>query len=95
MHHVDMAKGNRWTVIDPTVLAHMMEHPARGRRWTVRELAQVTGCSAALISHLRTQPRHRIKEELAHRIAEAVGCHVGSLFVPAVSASVDNKSAAA
>ena len=88
-----MAKGNRWSVIDPAVLAHMMEYPARGQRWTVRELAQVTGCSAAMAGHLRTGARRRVDEELAARIAEAVGCHVSSLFVPAVSASVDNRVA--
>ena len=81
-------------MIDPAVLAHMMEYPARGARWPVRELADVIGCSSSLIGYLRTGDRRHVNEELGHRIAEAVGCHVGSLFVPAASASVDNRGAA-
>jgi len=72
----------------------MMEHPARGARWPVRELAEVMGCSSSLIGYLRTGDRQHVDQELAHRIAEAVGCHVSSLFVPTVSASVDNRGAA-
>ena len=80
------------TVIDPVVLAHMMEYPARGSRWPVREMAEVMGCSSSLIGYLRTGDRRHVDEELAHRIAEAVGCHVSSLFVSAVSTSVDNSA---
>lgn len=86
-----MQRGSRLTVINPDVLAHMMEHPARGRRWSVREMAQVTGCSSALIGFLRTGDRRHVDEELAHQIAAAVGCQTHSLFMPALSATVDNK----
>jgi len=90
-----MARGRgRMRVIDPGVLAHMMEYPARGPRWSVREMAEVTGCSSSLIGYLRTGDRSAVNEELAHRIAGAVGCHVSSLFMPALSSSVDNRGVA-
>jgi transcriptional regulator with XRE-family HTH domain len=80
----------RLTVINPVVLAHMLDHPARGSRWTVRELATVTGRSHSLIGHIRSGERRQVDPELARQIAEAVGCHVANLFMLGVSTFVDN-----
>ena len=84
----------RLTVIDPAVIAHMFEHPARGRRWSVREVAAVTGRSPALIGHIRSGQRRQVDAELARQLAEIVGCHIASLFTLGLSTSIDNKGVA-
>ena len=85
----------RLAVIDPYVIAHVMEHPARGNRWSVREFAAVVGCSPALIGQLRNKPRHHISADLATRIAEAVGVETAVLFAPALSTDSDTTRSAA
>lgn len=79
----------RSQVINPDVIVHCMEHPARGNPWTVRELAPVLGCSIGTLSHMRTGSRLSIPTELAERFAEAVGVETRVLFVPALSADSD------
>ena len=81
-------------VIDPYVIAHVMENPARGRRFTVRELAQVIGVDRSLLGHLRSGGRRRVKSDVARRIAEAVGCEVAVLFAPQPSTESDNRAVA-
>jgi transcriptional regulator with XRE-family HTH domain len=79
----------RSAVIDPSVIVHVMEHPARGKRWSVRELAPKLGCSVGTLSHMRTGARATIPAELAERFAEAVGVETAVLFVPASSVESD------
>lgn len=86
------AREQRLTVINPDVLAHMLDHPARGHRWTVREIATLTGRSPALIGHIRSGKRRQVDPEVARGIAAAVGCHVANLFTLGVSTIVDNAS---
>lgn len=75
----------RLAVIDPSMIRHVMDHPARGTRWTVRELAPILGCSIGTLSHMRTGGRATVPAELADRFAEAVGVETAVLFVAEVS----------
>lgn len=87
--------GQRATVIDPQALTYLMANPARGRKWSVREMAPVLGISPALLGHLCTGERTTVAPDVAQRIADAVGCHPRNLFVGLVSPdSVDSGSAA-
>jgi DNA-binding Xre family transcriptional regulator len=84
----------RVTVIAPAFLAHVIDNPARGRAWSVRELAAVVGTSASMIGHLRTGERTTVQLDLAWRIADAVGCHPANLFAGSVlTDSVDSQEA--
>lgn len=84
----------RSAIIDPDAIRHVMEHPARGRRWTVRELAPVIGCSLGTLGHMRTGARATIPSELAERFAEAVGVEPAVLFVPVLSRESDDRATA-
>jgi hypothetical protein len=79
----------RLAVIDPAAIRHVMEYPARGERWTVRELAPILGCSIGTLGHMRTGARATIPTELAERFSEAVGVETAVLFTPSVSANSD------
>lgn len=73
----------RLSVINPAAIRYVMEHPARARRWSVRELAPKLGCSLGTLSHMRTGARATVPTELAIRFSEAVGVEPAVLFVPA------------
>ncbi len=83
----------RMQVVDTELLRRIMEHPARGTRWSVREIAGVIGCSVGTISHMRTGERKTVPTELARRFAEAVGVETRVLFVPAMSTKSDTTPA--
>lgn len=85
-----MAPKQRLTVIDPAVIAHVLEYPARGRRWPLSELATTLAVSKATLGHIRSGERRQVDADLAHRIAEAVGCHVAVLFMTGLSTNLDN-----
>lgn len=80
----------RSAIIDPAVIVHVMEHPARGTAWSVRELAPKLGCSIGTLSHMRTGARRTIPTELAERFSEAVGVETRVLFAPDVSTDSDD-----
>lgn len=84
----------RVSVIDPAAIRHVMEHPTRGTRWSVRELAAVLGCSIGTLGHMRTGGRQTVPVELAERFAEAVGVEPTVLFVSPVSTDSDDKVSA-
>lgn len=79
----------RLQVIDPAAIRHVMEHPARRNRWSVRELAPILGCSIGTLSHMRTGARASVPAALAERFAEAVGVETAVLFTSAASADSD------
>lgn len=81
-------------MIDPVVIAHVMKHPARGRPWTLRELAPKLGCAPSTLSHMQTGARASFPLALVERFAEAVGVEMRVLFKPAVSADSDADSEA-
>ncbi len=89
-----MARTQRLTVINPSVIAHVLDHPARGRKWPLRDLAPLLGISPAELGHIRSGHRKTVDVDLAHRIAEAVGVHVAVLFMTGESTeSVDTQVA--
>lgn len=81
----------RLQVIDPYVVAHVIQHPARGTAWSLRELARVVGCSKSLLGHLRAGTRGTIDPDVARRFSQAVGVEVPVLFLPVVSTDSDDK----
>lgn len=84
----------RVAVIDPAAIVHTMRHPARGKPWTVRELAPILGCSIGTLSHMRNGDRATFPAELADRFAEAVGVESAVLFASEVSGESDDRGAA-
>lgn len=76
-------------VIDPAVIAHAMDHPARGKPWSTRELAAALGCSHATLAYLRKGERKTVSAKIATKFSEAVGCETAFLFVPSVSTGTD------
>ena len=85
----------RLRVLDPYVIKHVMAHPARGRAWSVRELAQVVGASPSLIGHLRSGERQTVDAETAQLVSLAVGCEVAVLFDASPSTKFDNNESIA
>jgi transcriptional regulator with XRE-family HTH domain len=81
-------------VIDTDMIRHVMQHPARQKPWSVRELAPKLGCSIGTLSHMRTGARASIPAALAERFAEAVGVETGVLFTSVSSTESDSKGAA-
>lgn len=79
----------RLYVISPAMIEHVMEHPARGNRWSVRELAASIGCSHATLGYLRSGARTTISARLATKFAEAVGCETAVLFAAEPSKESD------
>lgn len=80
----------RVTVLDAGVLRHLAEHPARGKRYTTRELAEHVGASHSTIGHLLTGARTTLDAALAARIAEAIGVPPQVIFAPWLSAHSDD-----
>lgn len=76
---------NRLTIHNPSVIRHVIDHPARGFAWSVRELAETIGANRSTIGHLRTGKRLTVDAVLGAKLAEAVGVHPNILFVSASS----------
>jgi hypothetical protein len=77
---------DRYALRDPKILRHAMDHPERGRSYSIRELAKTVGLSHhALIGHLLTGERKDCDSDTARAIAEAVGVGVRVLFAPPAS----------
>lgn len=83
-----MARTQRLTVIDPTVIAHVLDYPARGRPWPLRELASALGVSPSTLGHIRSGERRQVDAALAQRIADAVGVHIAVLFMTGESTDI-------
>lgn len=81
-------------VIDRYVIAHVLDHPARGRPWSLRDLASRLGCSHSTLGHLKSGERTTVDAELATRFAQAVGCQTAVLFMPVLSSESDDEAAA-
>lgn len=79
-----------YEVIDPAVISHVFEHPARGSRWPLAELAPLVGVSRQWLGHLRTGRSTLVSSDVAERISDAVGCHVNVLFRPRVLSESNN-----
>ncbi len=89
-----MARTQRLTVIDPAVIAHVLDYPARGRPWSIRGLAATLGVSPATLGHIRSGHRRQVDAALAQRIADAVGVHIAVLFMTGESTDVVDRAKA-
>lgn len=90
----------RYTLLSRAWLRWCMDHPGRGRPYSIRDLAETVGLSHhSMIGHLLNGRRAECDADLAHRIAEAVGVAVLTLFAPPPSpneidpASTENRVA--
>lgn len=79
-------------MIDPYVIRHCMEHPARVEPFTVRGLAEHIGRSPAMIGHLRSGERASLSLDDAIAVANAFGVHPNVLFTPPLSTNPDDRS---
>lgn len=76
----------RYTLKDRKILIWAMKNPGRGAPFSVRELAETAGLTHhSLVGHLRTGERTDCDEDVARRIAEAVGMSLLNLFAPSLS----------
>jgi transcriptional regulator with XRE-family HTH domain len=75
----------RYTLKDPDKFRWVMENPGRGAPYSVRTLAEASGCGPGLIQKLANgkQPTADVLD--AHAIAEALGVAVLVLFAPPVT----------
>ena len=70
-----------------------MQYPARGRPYTIRELAGEAGLTHhSALGHLLTGERTQIQVRDAASIAEVVGTSVHTLFEPIASRGGDDSS---
>lgn len=75
------------------ILKWVMQYPARGRPYTIREAAEEAGLRHhSALGHLLTGERQQVAVDDAHRIAEVAGCGVQTLFELATSTSRDETS---
>ncbi|HJR88889.1 MAG TPA: helix-turn-helix transcriptional regulator [Aeromicrobium sp.] len=84
-----------YEVISPEIISHVLEHPARGERWPLAELAQVIGVSRQWLGHLRTGRSTFVSAPVAQQLADAVGVHINVLFRPRASTDSNNNGQAA
>lgn len=69
-----------------------MDHPGRGVPYSVRTLAEASGCTTGLIEKLLTGRQKTAVMDDAHSITEAVGVAVLVLFAPSPSPNQDDTS---
>lgn len=75
------------------ILKWVMQYPARGRPYTIRELAEEAGLRHhSALGHLLTGERQQVAADDAHRIAEVAGCGTQTLFELTASTDVDEPS---
>lgn len=92
---VDMPRVHRrirYTLRNRELLRQLMDHPGRGTPYTVRSLAEASGCSRGRIGHLLSGEQDSTYMDEAHAIAEAVGVAILVLFAPPVSPNADTAS---
>lgn len=72
----------RLAVISPSMLAHCLQHPPRGRAWSVRELAEIFDVPRSTLGNVVSGRTSTLSRELAHYLADATGVHASVLFAP-------------
>lgn len=80
---------HRYALRDRGILRWVMEHPGTGAPFSVRTLAQTSGCSKGVIEGLLSGHQRTASVDDAHNIAEAVGTAVLVLFAPPASPNQD------
>lgn len=79
----------RYALRDRSILKWVMEHPGTGAPFSVRTLAQASGCGKGVIEGLLTGHQRTASVDDAHNISEAVGTAVLVLFAPPASPDRD------
>jgi hypothetical protein len=82
----------RLRVIHRDIIENALDHPARQRPWSVREMGEALGVHFTVISKLRTGERDTLDAAVARQFAELVGYHMNCLFMPAVSTKVNTEA---
>lgn len=82
----------RYALRDRNVLRWVMDHPGRGAPYSVRTLADASGCSAGLIGGLLSGRQKTASPDDAHDLSEALGLAVLVLFAPSPSPYGDESS---
>lgn len=75
----------RYTLRNRQVLRHCIDHPGRGKPYSIRSLAETAGVNRSTIGHLASGERDDVDMDDAHSIAEALGVAVLILFMPPAS----------
>jgi hypothetical protein len=82
----------RYALRDRDTLRWIMDHPGRGVPYSVRTLAEASGCSAGLVERLLTGRQKTASMGDAHSLTEALGVAVLVLFAPSASPRWDDSS---
>lgn len=82
----------RYELRDRTKLRWVMDHPGRGVPYSVRTLAEASGCSSGLIERLLTGRQKTADMSDAHSLTETLGLAVLILFAPPASHCWDESS---
>jgi transcriptional regulator with XRE-family HTH domain len=80
---------HRYRVRDKEKLRERMAASQRVVPHSVRSLATLVGVSRGTVGHLLTGEQERLSDDLAQRIAVALGVPVDDLFVPVVTTNSD------
>jgi hypothetical protein len=82
----------RYALRDPDIFRWVMDHPGCGVPYSVRTLADASGCKPGLIGALLTGRQKSAGMGDAHKITEALGVAVLVLFAPPSSPQRDESS---
>lgn len=72
----------RYTLRDPEKFRWVMQHPGRGAPYSVRTLAEASGCKPGLVQKLANGKQPSADVDDAHSLVEALGVAVLVLFAP-------------
>lgn len=79
----------RYALRDRSIFRWVMEHPGTGAPYSVRSLAQASGCGKGVIEGLLSGHQRTASMDDAHAISEAVGTALLVLFAPPASLNQD------
>jgi hypothetical protein len=69
-----------------------MEHPGRGKPYSIRTLAEASGCGRGLVEKLADGRQRTADMDDAHSLVEALGVALLVLFAPSPSPELDDAS---
>lgn len=70
----------------------IMEHPGRGKPYSIRTLAYASGCSRGVVEKLANGTQSTADVDDAHSLVEALGVALLVLFAPSASPDLDGTS---
>lgn len=83
---------SRYALRDRSILKWVMQHPGTGAPFSIRSLAQASGCGKGVIEGLLSGHQRTASKDDAHSIVEAVGVALLVLFAPSPSPERDDPS---